>query len=114
MREDAQRVAGVVTLADFPIDDVTLGLLDHALGACLTWEGVADRDDGPRVVGADMSVSRLLDFLSGYDGSKLTPLVDEDGYEVPDHFDYPDPLWHEHDVIRALIAEVRRLRAGAA
>lgn len=99
-----------MTLADFPLDDVTLDALDHALGARLTWDGVANRDDGPRVVGADMSVSKLLDFLSGYDETKLAPLVDEDGYEVPDHFVYPDALWHEHDVIRALIAEVRRLR----
>lgn len=103
-----------MTLAEFPVDDVTLDLLGHALGACLTWEGVADRADGPRVVGADMSLSRLLDFLSGYDPAKLTPVVDEDGYEVPDWVEYPDPIYHEHDVIRALIAEVRRLRAAAA
>ena len=101
-----------MTLADFPVDDVTLDALEHALGACLTWEGVEDRADGPRVVGADMSVSRLLDFLSGYDESKLAPLVDEDGYEVPDWSEYPDPLYHRDDVIRALIAEVRRLRTA--
>lgn len=97
-------------LADFPVDDVTLDALEHALGGALTFEGVENHEDGPRLVGADMSVSKLLDFLSGYDESKLGPLTLDDGHDVDGWVEYPDPLYHRDDVIRALIAEVRRLR----
>lgn len=101
-----------MTLAPFPVDDVTLDALSHALGGALTYEGVENREDGPRLVGADMSVSKLLEFLSAYDEKKLTPHVDEDGYTVPDWFVYPEPVYHYHDVIASLIAEVQRLRVG--
>lgn len=79
----------------FPVDDETLALIDQALD--------------PTVTGRS-SLGELLDILSGYDPSKLVPLLDEDGREVPDASEYPDPLYHSHDVIRALVAEVRRYR----
>lgn len=84
------------TLPDFPVDEATLALLDRALDSSLT--GVS-------------SVGALLGLLSCYDPTKLRPLLDEDGYEVPGFVEYPDAIYHPHDVIRALMAEVRRLRA---
>jgi hypothetical protein len=89
------------TLPDFPVDDITLDLLEHALDARLTFT-----EDGTLThVGADMTVPQLLDFLSGYDPSLSEPT------EHPDIKVYPHPIYHEHDVLRALVAEVRRLRA---
>lgn len=80
----------------FPVDDETLALVDQALD--------------PSVTGRS-SLGELLDLLSGYDPSKVVPLIDEDGRVVPDTFEYPEPIYHSHDVIRALVAEVRRYRA---
>jgi hypothetical protein len=96
------------TLPAFPVDDVTLNLLEHALQARLSYD-----DEGAVVVeGAEMTVPALLDFLSGYDASKSVPVVDEDGYTVPDITEYVGgPLYSRDDVIAALIHEVRRLRA---
>lgn len=84
---------GTPELGPFPVDDATLGVLEHALGASY----VVDEDEH-EVVGADMTVPKLLDFLSGYDESKVV-----DGT-------YPGPVYTRDDVIRALIAEVRLLR----
>jgi len=93
-------------LPSFPVDDVTLAALEHALGGALSCE-----DGEPRLVGAEFSVSTLLDFLSGYDPSQIVPCVDDDGFVIPDFVEYTGgPIYHVHDVIRALIAEVRRLR----
>lgn len=94
------------TLPPFPVDDVALAALEHALDARLT----VDEDGNTRVVGADMSVGRLLDFLAGNDGSRVKPLLDEDGYEVTGWVEDEAPSYTRDDVIRELIAEVRRLR----
>ena len=101
------------TLPSFPVDDVTLDLVEHALAGTLTFDG-CDPGDGPRLVGAEFSLSKLLDFLSGYDKTLNVPLTDEDGYEIPDWVEYTGgPIYHPTDIIRALIAEVRRLRTLA-
>lgn len=84
---------------DFPVNDQTLTLVEMALDATTTGQ---------------TSLGNLLDLLSGFDASKLRPVMDGAGRPVPDVEEYPDPLYSEHDLIRALIAEVRRLRAGAA
>jgi hypothetical protein len=88
------------TLPSFPVDDFTLRQVEHALDATYTVEL-----DGTHVqVGADFSLSQLLDFLSGYDPVRLEPTDD------PNVFVYSGAVYHPNDVIRALIAEVRRLR----
>lgn len=74
-------------------------------------------DDGTHhLVGADYSVSKLLDFLSGYDPNKVEVL--EEGLfegDPPRVTEYVGgPIYSRDCVIRALIAEVRRLRAGGA
>ena len=90
----------------FPVDDITLDALEHALAGAYT----IDEDGQVIVTGADMSVTALLDFLSGYDPTKAVPLLNEYDQPVPDWTEYPDPIYHRDDVLRALIAEVRRLR----
>lgn len=87
--------------AGFPVDDVTLAAVEHALNASLV-----DGDDGPVVVGAEFGLSRLLEFLSGYDADATVPT------ETPAVDEYTGGIiWHEHDIIRAYAAEIRRLRA---
>lgn len=103
-------------LPAFPVDDATLLAIEHSLDAALTFERPesADLDDeGPWLAGADYSLARLLDFLAGTTG-------DDPDAEVLD----PGDLWtddarvvfdsrthySEHDLIRALVTEVRRLR----
>ncbi|HZQ33706.1 MAG TPA: hypothetical protein VFB19_18490 [Mycobacterium sp.] len=99
----------LATLPPFPVDDFTLDQIEHALGGSL---GFADGDPEPHLVGADFSLSALLDFLSGYDESRLVQAVNEYDTPIPDTFEYPDPIYHVNDVLRALIAEVRRLRGS--
>lgn len=102
-------MAELVELPPFPTDDVTLAAVSHALGGSLTFEGASE--DGPRLVGADYSLSKLLEFLSGYDESLCRPLLNEYDQPVADWVEYPGPIDHVHDVIAALIAEVLRLRS---
>lgn len=94
------------TLPVFPVDDVMLDQLEHALGGSYTVDGNA-----VRLVGAEYSLSQLLDFVSGYDPAMVEPCRDSDGREIPDVFEYVGgSVYHPDDIIRALIAEVRRLR----
>jgi hypothetical protein len=95
-------------LAEFPVDDVTLNLVEHAIDAVAE----VDEDGTHRLVNADMNLPQLLNFLSGYDESKLRQAMNEYDQPVPDIFEYPDAIYHPFDVIRSLIAEVRRLRDG--
>lgn len=82
------------SLPPFPVDDSTLMALEHAMRGVLTFERPDDcldfNDDGPWLIDSEFSVMTLLVFLSGCVGK-----------------DYS-----EHDVIQALINEVRRLRGG--
>ena len=84
------------TLPSFPVDDFTLDQVQHALDAAY--------DEEHRLTGADFTLTQLLDFLGGYDPASAQPTAD------PDVTVYDAPTYHEHDVIRALITEVRRLR----
>lgn len=95
-------------LLPFPVDDFMLDQIEHALAG-----GYECDSEGQHVlVGADFTLTQLLDFLSGYDAAKLVP--DTNQYDTPDPTTdvYPDPLYTPRDVILALIAEVRRLRAA--
>lgn len=89
------------------MDDATLLAVEHALGGSL----VLNEDDEHVLVGADYSLSQLLDFMAGTTG-------DDPNEEVLDEGLYGGPRivvdsrihYHEHDIIRALVTEVRRLR----
>ena len=103
-----------MTLPPFPLTDDVLDRLTEALNTCY---GEA-RDDGTHeLVGGEFTLTRLLDFYSGYDPAKEIDL----GYH-PDPLgmgglvqwtEYPDAVYSERDVMRALIDEVRWLRQGA-
>lgn len=101
------------TLPAFPVDDVTLAAIEHALGGAYTVDTDEDGHHTHRLVGADYSLHDLLDFLSGYDPSQVIPATDADGYEMPGVTEYPGVLYHVNDIIKALIAEVRRLRTDS-
>lgn len=97
-------------LPPFPVDDVTLAALEHALEGRL----IIGEDGSHRLVGADMSVPKLLDFLSGYDEAQvemLDPGDDRLGFAGAAITEYHGQIYTRDCVIRALIAEVRRLRA---
>ncbi len=81
------------TLPPFPVDEETLGLLSGSL-------------DPDPVTGCS-TVGSFLAFFSQMGGGDPDAVMRLDnGIEV-----MRDQGYHEHDVIRALIAEVRRLRA---
>lgn len=92
------------TLPPFPLDDETLNMLSMAL------------DPGPEATRT--SVGEFLDLMSrmgGSDPEAVAEVIEEaDPYDSGRHgMDIVlmrDPIYHEHDVLRALIAEVRRLR----
>jgi hypothetical protein len=95
-------------LPDFPVDDDILDRLEHALGTCWTFD-----DGGGKVhAGGDYTMAELLDFLSGYDPTLAIPLGPAPGPFGGDveWAEYPFPVYSEHDVLRALIGEIRRLR----
>lgn len=97
------------TLPAFPVDDVTLANVLHSLDGAYT----VDDDGTHHLVGADFTLSSLLDFLSGYDETKLIRGGDmgTTPFGEPVEFtEYPDPLYHPNDVIRALAEEILRLR----
>lgn len=119
------------TLPPFPVDDATLIAVEHALGGALTLDRPpdADPDDaGPWLVGADYSLSALLDFLAGTTGRDPNEELLQAGRDestLPEwergrggwqdaEIVYDTRVhYSEHDLIRALISEVRRLRAEA-
>lgn len=99
-------------LSDFPVHEMALEALMHGMA------GAYDVDDeGNHVLvpmngeGGEFSFHDVLHFYAGYDPSLVVAMLDEDGHEIPDVVEYTGPSYHYHDVIRALIAEVRRLRA---
>lgn len=85
-----------VTLPPFPVDDSALDMLSTAL------------NPGPDA--ERTSVYELLDLYSELAGSDLAA-VDEDDELNGDYVQVMrDPSYHEHNVLTALIGEVRRLR----
>lgn len=95
-----------MTLPPFPVDDVTLAAVEYALETALN-----DDPDNPRPVLpdgtlADMSLPRLLEFLSG-PSDTTTVMTLSNGTEVEGRV---LPMYTERDVIRSLITEVHRLR----
>lgn len=100
-------------LPPFPVDDVALNMLEHAMGARRT----VSRDGETELVGADYTLPQLLKFLaglnkSGYDPDKEVPYEGEDLHTHDDIVDGTGYFTYTRDsVIRELIAEVRRQRA---
>jgi hypothetical protein len=106
------------TLPPFPVDDFTLDQLEHALNT-----SIEVTDEGKhRCVGGDFTMAQFLSFMSGYDPERQTLIGYTDTIPGTDiHHDNAVPIYeswdqhyHEHSVIRALIAEVRRLRGAVA
>jgi hypothetical protein len=109
-----------VSLPPFPVDDATLLAVEHALGGALTYDRPADADpddDGPWLTGADYSLATLLDFLAGAQGRDPNAVVLVEGNPTLPGWAGAEVIedtrlhYSDHDVIRALIAEVRRLRS---
>lgn len=111
-------------LAEFPVDDFTLDQLEHALGTCY---GDRDPDTGAHeLVGGEFTISQLLDFMGGTVGRDPNAELIQAGRDENDlpewergrdwssaEIVYDTRLHYTRDcVIRALIAEVRRLRGG--
>lgn len=91
-------------LPPFPVDDGTLDLLWSAM------------HPDPTVF--DMSsLGNFLVFMSelgGSDTEAVEEVVNDGSNGGPAMLKMRDPQYHEHDVISALITEIRRLRREAA
>ena len=111
------------TLPPFPVDDLTLAGLEHALDYRLVRDPESDGEFPYKGEGADYSIHEFLDFVSGTTGSEGVYRVGHDGEPIDadeaarDDALGLDQVWVDerphytlNDVVRALIAEVRRLR----
>ena len=98
-------------LPPFPVDDWALDLIDAALNP----GPEAERTSLIELLellselgGADPRAVESVERIGGLPGIAEDLIEDDPGaYEI--HY-MRDPQYHEHDVIRALMAEVRRLR----
>lgn len=101
------------TLPEFPVDDFTLDQLEHALNTRVDGPAVMPFEDSgnePRkLVGGEFTLPQFLDFMSGHDPTRATLVGHAD--DVPIYESW-DQRYSEHDVIRALVAEIRRLRTN--
>lgn len=84
-----------MTLPPFPLDEQTLQLLDHALDP---W----DHGDPAAV----SSLGGFLEVVSAIAGSDTAAVEPADGPVTV----LSGPRYSDHDLIRALVAEVRALR----
>lgn len=105
-------------LPPLPLDDVTLDAIEHALDAYLTYEGENGEElDEPRLAGAEYQLTGLLDFLAGAVGKDPNGYLLEPGdVRIPglagaEVWMDTRPTYSERDLIRALVAEVKRLRS---
>lgn len=89
-----------------PVDDAALNAIEHALKGAYTVE-----NGEHRLVGADYSLTQLLDFWSGRDPGTDT-LIGYEG-EMP-IYEASGPVLGLHDVIGALVAELRLTREAHA
>lgn len=98
-------------LPDFPVDDFTLDQLEHALNTCIDGPmsiPFTDEPEAPRkLVGGEFTLSQFLDFMSGHDPKRATLVGEVDGIPIYESW---DRHYSESNVMRALIAEIRRLR----
>lgn len=102
-----------MTLGPIPLDNEALDAIEHALGAVYTFDdhdqalGLADSE--PILTGADYTLDQLLRFWSGADPVEAGELAGYAG-DSPIYTSHK-PCYSERDLLKALIAEVRRLRA---
>lgn len=80
-----------------PLDDMSLGLMLEAMNTAL--------DGNHELVGGTITMNQLLNFWSGYDKAKELDEGENMSY-------YPHPVLMRDDIIRALIEEIRTLRAA--
>jgi hypothetical protein len=103
-------------LAAFPTDDLTLDMVEASLAYCLTID--KETSEPVPVDPGVVSLSDLLDFLSGTTTDPLGVVehqgVVETFFGPAEMTVDPRPHYTERDVIKALIDEVRRLRAELA
>ncbi len=97
-------------LPPFPVDDATLGLIEAALDP----RGHGDPDATSSAMGPLLT---MLSQLGGSDPQAVEEVLDEGDPDVPGLAGAPivmmrDQHYHDHDVIGALVREVRRLRAA--
>lgn len=70
----------------------------------------SDEEPAPcRLIGGESTLPQFLDFMSGYDPDRSTMVGEVEGEPI---YEYWDQHYSEHDVIRALIAEIRRQRTA--
>jgi hypothetical protein len=95
-----------VTLPPFPVDDATLALLEAAIDP---WSH--GNPDATRSCLWDFLT--LMSELGGSDTRAVAEVHDDGSDGGASIVTMRDPHYSDHCVIAALIAEVRRLRAGA-
>lgn len=88
-----------------PLDDAALNALEDALGAAYAVDDLGNS----YLARGEFTLTQLLEFWSGFDKSKAVLVGNAGDAEI---YEYPDPVLHPNDVIRALIAEVRTLRGA--
>jgi hypothetical protein len=92
-----------VHLPPFPVDDATLDLLNAAMNP-------RDHGDPDAEMSSVWSVLKMLSEMGGSDTSAIAEVIEEGDDDHARVVMMRDPQYHEHDVLQALIAEVRRLR----
>lgn len=88
---------------EVPVDDSALSAIEDALDAAY---GV-DESGAHILERGDFTLSQLLNFWSGHDPSEARLAGYVGDAEVYEH---PRPVLHPNDLIRALVAEIRRMR----
>lgn len=94
-----------MTLPAFPVDDTTLDMLMAAINP---------REHGDPDAKSS-SVGTFLDFMSqmgGSDTSAVEEVIDDGSNGGPAIVLMRDASYHEHNVMEALVEEIRRLRAA--
>lgn len=88
------------SMKPFPTDETTLSMLEVAMQSYFTCD-----EEGNHELHGEFQMATLLEFLSGPSNYSN---IDDDERFVFRH----EPMYSEHDVIQALIDEIRRLRAA--
>ena len=98
-------------LPPVPTDETTLGMIMLALDPGPEAERTSLNDLlelMSQLGGSDTDAVESVEMVGGLTGIAEDLIADDSGMIEIHHM--RDPCYHEHDVIRALIAEVRRLR----
>lgn len=88
-----------MSMKPFPTDETTLSMLEVAMESYFTCD-----EEGNHELHGEFQMATLLEFLSG--PSKYSNIEDDERFAFRH-----EPMYSEHDVIQALIDEIRRLRA---